>query len=141
MCVGEQNSCHALAILDSDTGTLEMAAPDCQANRGPTGFQQQGMTAMSKRDEYVAKMKLQLDELNAKMDELEAKAKEAKAEARDKYKEEMGKLRDQSKLAVAKLEELKASGEDKWEAMVAEMEKIRDAFTHSYNYFKSQLKA
>ena len=77
---------------------------------------------MSKRDEYVAKMKLQLDE------------------ARDKYKEEMGKLRDQSKLAVAKLEELKVSGEDKWEAMVAEMEKIRDAFTHSYNYFKSQLK-
>ncbi|MBK8891519.1 MAG: hypothetical protein IPN75_14665 [Dechloromonas sp.] len=96
---------------------------------------------MSKRDEYVAKMKLQLDELNGKMDELEAKAKEAKAEARDKYKEEMGKLRDQSKLAVAKLEELKVSGEDKWEAMVAEMEKIRDAFTHSYNYFKSQLKA
>ena len=95
---------------------------------------------MSKRDEYVAKMNLQLDELNGKMDELEAKAKEAKAEARDKYKEEMGKLRDQSKLAVAKLEELKVSGEDKWEAMVAEMEKTRDAFTHSYNYFKSQLK-
>jgi predicted nucleic acid-binding Zn-ribbon protein len=140
MCVGEQTSCHALATLGSNAGTLENATPDCQANLGPTGFQQQGTTAMSKRDEYVAKMKLQLDELNAKMDELEAKAKEAKAEARDKYNEEMGKLRDQSKLAVAKLEELKASGEDKWEAMVAEMEKIRDAFTHSYNYFKSQLK-
>ncbi|MER2504356.1 MAG: hypothetical protein ABTQ24_00535 [Azonexus sp.] len=68
---------------------------------------------MSKRDEYVAKMKLQLDELNAKMDELEAKAKAAKEEARDKYKEEMGKLRHQSQLAVAKLDELKASGEDK----------------------------
>ncbi len=95
---------------------------------------------MSKRDEYAAKMKLQLDELNAKMDELEAKAKEAKADARDKYKEEMGKLRHQSKLAVAKLDELKVSGEDKWEAMVVEMEKIRDAFTHSFNYFKSQLK-
>jgi len=72
---------------------------------------------MSKRDEYVAKMKLQLDELNAKMDELEAKAKGAKEDARDKYKEEMGKLRHQSKLAVAKLDELKASGEDKWEVM------------------------
>jgi len=95
---------------------------------------------MSKRDEYVAKMKLQLDELNAKMGELEAKAKEAKEDARDKYKEEMGKLRHQSKLAAAKLDELKASGEDKWEAIVAEMEKIRDAFTHSFNYFKSQLK-
>ena len=96
---------------------------------------------MSKRDAYVAKMKLQLDELNAKMAELEAKAKEAKEDARDKYNEELGKLRHQSKLAVAKLDELKASGEDKWEAMVAETEKIRDAFIHSFNYFKSQLKA
>ncbi len=95
---------------------------------------------MSKRDAYVAKMKLQLDELNAKMAELEAKAKEAKEDARDKYNEELGKLRHQSKLAVAKLDELKASGEDKWEAMVAETEKIRDAFVHSFNYFKSQLK-
>lgn len=95
---------------------------------------------MSKRDAYVAKMKLQLDELNAKMAELEAKAKEAKEDARDKYNEELGKLRHQSKLAVAKLDELKASGEDKWEAMVAETEKIRDAFIHSFNYFKSQLK-
>lgn len=94
---------------------------------------------MSKRDAYVAKMKLQLDELNSNIDELEAKAKEAKDDARDKYKEEMSKLRRQSELAVAKLDELKAVGEDKWEAVVAEMEKIRDAFIHSFNYFKSQL--
>lgn len=92
-----------------------------------------------KRDAYVARMKLQLDDLNTKMDELEAKAKEAKEDARDKYKEEMSKLRHQSKLAVTKLDELKAAGEDKWDAMVAEMDKIRDAFTHSFNYFKSQL--
>ncbi len=95
---------------------------------------------MSKRDVYVAKMKLQLDELNARMGELEAKAKEAKEDARDKYNEDLGKLRHKSQLAVAKLDELKASGEDKWEAMVAETEKIRDAFIHSFNYFKSQLK-
>ena len=94
---------------------------------------------MSKRDAYIAKMKLQLDELNLKMDELEAKAQEAKADVRDKYREEMKKLRHQSKLAVAKLDEIKAAGETTWEAMVAEMEKIRDAFTHSFHYFKSQL--
>ena len=94
---------------------------------------------MSKRDAYVEKMKLQIDEVNAKIDELEAKAKEAKEDARNKYQEEMSKLRHQSKLAVAKLDELKAAGEDKWEAMVVEMEKIRDAFVHSFNYFKSQL--
>jgi F0F1-type ATP synthase membrane subunit b/b' len=96
--------------------------------------------AMSKRDEYIGKMKLQLDELDAQMDKLEAKAAQAKDDAREKYKEEIAKLRHQSKLAKGKFEELKASGEDKWDAMVTEMEKIRDAFSHSYNYFKSQLK-
>ena len=94
---------------------------------------------MSKRDAYIDKMKTQLDELNAKMGELEAKAQEAKDDARAKYEEEIGKLRKQSKLAVAKLEEIKAAGEDGWEAMVAEMEKVRDALKHSFNYFKSQL--
>lgn len=94
---------------------------------------------MSKRDEYIEKMKAQLDDLNVKMSELETKAQEAKDDARDKYREEIGKLKQQSKLAIAKLNELKAAGEDRWEAMVAEMEKIRDAFKHSFNYFKSQL--
>ena len=94
---------------------------------------------MSKRDVYIEKMKQQLDELNAKMSKLEAKAQEAKDDAREKYKEEMSKLRQQSKLAVAKLDELKAAGEDTWETLVAEMEKIRDALIHSFNYFKSQL--
>lgn len=94
---------------------------------------------MQKRDAYVAKMKLELDELNAKMSKLEAKAKETKKDARDAYKKEMAKLRRQSELAIAKLDELKAAGKDSWESMVSEMEKIRDAFTHSFHYFKSQL--
>ncbi len=94
---------------------------------------------MSKRDIYIEKMKLQLDELNAKMSRVELKAKEAKEDARDKYREEMDKLRAQSKVAVAKLDEIKAAGEDSWENMVTEMEKVRDAFKHSFHYFKSQL--
>ena len=94
---------------------------------------------MTKRDEYIEKMKLQLDELDAKMDKLEAKATLAKEDVRAKYKEEMTKLREQSKLAKGKLQEVKAAGEDKWEAVVSEMEKVRDAVIHSFNYFKSQL--
>ncbi len=94
---------------------------------------------MSKREIYIEKMKLQLDELDAKMDKLEVQAQVAKDNARDKYKEEMAKLRQQSKLAKGKLAELMAAGEDTWETMVTEMEKIRDAFIHSFSYFKSQL--
>jgi len=94
---------------------------------------------MTAHSAYIAKMKSQLDELNLKMNELDSKTQEAKEDARAAYKAEMAKLRHQSKLAVAKLDELKAAGEDGWDAMVAEMEKMRDAFTHSFHYFKSQV--
>ena len=87
---------------------------------------------MSRRAEYITKMETQLDKLNEKMSSLESGAKEAKEEAMQTYKEEMGKLRAKSKGALAKLDELKASTEDSWEAMVDYMEKMHDAFTHSF---------
>ena len=94
---------------------------------------------MTSKDAYIEKMKTQLDELNGSMDELEAKAQEAKEDARDKYQAEMAKLHKQSKLALEKLDELKAAGDDTWQNMFAETEKVRDAFVHSFHYFKSQL--
>lgn len=94
---------------------------------------------MTQHTVYIEKMKSQLDELNANMDKLQAKADEAKDDARDMYKAEMAKLQEQSKLAVAKLDEMKTAGEGTWDNMVAEMEKVRDAFVHSFHYFKSQI--
>ena len=93
----------------------------------------------TKRDDYSAKMKLQLDELKSKIDAVEAKAHEASESAREAYHAEVSKLRQQSKLAMAQLGEMRAAGEDSWDKMVAEMDKIRDAFVHSFRYFKSQL--
>lgn len=95
---------------------------------------------MSKRDQYVEKMKQQLDEVNGQITKLEAKVKAANAEARVKYEQQMGELRELSKAAQKKMEEIKGSGEDKWEALVAEGDKVQKAFVHSFNYFKSQLK-
>ena len=51
----------------------------------------------------------------------------------------MAKLQKQSDLAKAKLEEMQTASEDAWDTMVAEMEKVRDAFVHSFHYFKSQV--
>ena len=94
---------------------------------------------MSKRDEYVSKMKLELDSLNEKIDKLEASAHEAKEAARAKYHEELAKLRKQSKAAVDKLAQIKTASEDGWQIMVLEMENARDALVHAFHYFKSQL--
>lgn len=94
---------------------------------------------MTTRDAYIAKMKLQLDELNLQMGKLELRAQEAREDVRDKYQAEMAKLHDQSEVAKAKLADMQASTESAWDGMVAEMDKIRDAFAHSFSYFKSQL--
>ena len=94
---------------------------------------------MTKKSAYIEKMKSQLDELNTNMNALQAKAAEAKEDARDLYKAEMAKLHAQSNLAVAKLDEMKAASEEGWDSMVTEMEKVRDAFVHSFHYFKSQV--
>ena len=89
------------------------------------------------KDAYIDMIKAQIDELNASMHKLEAKASEAREDARVKYREEMDKLVHQSKLAGAKLAERRAATGDAWQAMVAELGKLRDAFTHPFNYFKS----
>jgi TolA-binding protein len=94
---------------------------------------------MSNREIYFQQMKHQLDELNEKMKTLEGQAQEVKQDARHMYQEEMRKLRHQSKVAAGKLDDMKAATEETWESMIAEMDKVRDAFTHAFHYFKSQI--
>jgi hypothetical protein len=98
----------------------------------PFAHKQQGYIAMTERTAFIEKMELQLDKLNKKMIDLEATAQEAKEEARQKFKDDMSKLRHQSKVAVAKLDELKAASVDSWKNMVTDMETMYDAFTHSF---------
>ncbi len=94
---------------------------------------------MTKQATYMEKMKAQLDELNANVSALEAKASEARDDAREMYHEELAKLRHQSQIATAKLGDMKTASEESWDSMVAEMEKVRDAFVRSFHYFKSQV--
>ena len=93
---------------------------------------------MTTRDKYVAKMKSEIDDINAQLDKLAAKSKSAKKDMEAKYKQEIADLLAQSSKARAQLGELEAAGEDRWESMIAEMDKISDALKHSYNYFKAQ---
>ncbi len=95
---------------------------------------------MSARDEYIAKMKAELDALSVKMKELEQSAAEATAKAQGAFADEIAKLKVQSAEARTTLEGLRDEGVKNWETMIAEMDKVRDAFVHSVHYFKSQLK-
>jgi predicted nucleic acid-binding Zn-ribbon protein len=94
---------------------------------------------MSERDTYIARMKSQLDDINAGISDLEKMADTAKGDAKKRYEQELDKLRKQSDEFRSKLDKLKNASEDQWEKMKGEVEKVSDDFKHAYNYFKSQL--
>jgi ATP/maltotriose-dependent transcriptional regulator MalT len=95
---------------------------------------------MSKRDEIIQALKAQLDELNGELDELETKAKAGREELGKKYDAQVASLRASAATLRTKIDEVMAAGDEKWEAVVAEAEKVQKALVHSFNYFKSQLK-
>lgn len=95
---------------------------------------------MSKREEFVEAMKRQLDEMNVQIDALEAKVKTEQEKFGEKYDEQMRNLRASSQEVKKKIDEIRVAGDERWEALVAEGEKIQKALVHSFNYFKSQLK-
>ena len=77
---------------------------------------------MSNRDDYVEKMKANLDTWNASIDTLEAKAKVAGADAQTMYNEQIETLKKQSEEAGARLKEMRAAGDDAWEDLRSGME-------------------
>lgn len=94
---------------------------------------------MSKRNEYIANMKQQLDELDAEIARLEAKTQEAKGKAREKYEATLDNIRQEGQLVQDKLEAVKAAGEDEWETISAEVDNVWNAFKRSVEFFKLQL--
>ena len=95
---------------------------------------------MSKRDEFIQALKAQLDELNEELDELEGKAQAGREQLGKAYDAQVASLRASAATLRTKIDEVRAAGDEKWEAVVAEAEKVQKALVHSFNYFKSQLK-
>lgn len=98
---------------------------------------------MQTRNSYIAKMKEELDKLDMQLDALEVSAKNMREDTRELYNLELEKVRNQSVLAKEKMatliSEWKDSTEESWDSLMLETEKIRDAFVHSFRYFKSQI--
>ena len=95
---------------------------------------------MSKRDEYVDKMKKQLDEWNTKLAALETKASQAKDEAKVKYGEEMAVIVKKRNEAKSRLSELQGASEEAWEELKAGMDQawssLKDAFEKARGKFQ-----
>jgi septal ring factor EnvC (AmiA/AmiB activator) len=95
---------------------------------------------MSRRDEFVEAMKRQLDEMNEQIGQLETRLADQKEKFGTVYDEQLQQLKASSQAVRQKIDEIRAAGDERWEALVVEGEKIQKALVHSFNYFKSQLK-
>jgi hypothetical protein len=94
---------------------------------------------MTRRDEYIEKLKRQLDEWNDDIDRLEAKLDELAEPARQRLEPYLAKARAGRDEAVRKLSELRAAGEESWDKIESEAEHVWKTLKQSINYFKSQL--
>ncbi len=95
---------------------------------------------MTTRDEYIAKMKKQLDEWNAEIDSLVERGHEIKEDARAKYQEQLVALRAKRAEGEKKLEEMQAASESTWEQIKVETEHVWDAFKDAFSTFKTHFK-
>lgn len=95
---------------------------------------------MSKKNEYVAKMKKQLDDWNTDIDTLQVKANLAKADLKVKYGEQISELRKKRQEGERKLNDIKAAAEDSWEHLKGETERTLGALKAAVKEFKSRMK-
>jgi hypothetical protein len=77
---------------------------------------------MSKKDEYMAQMQLQLKKWDAEIDALTNKANEFGAEARDKYYDQLKIMRASRETVSQKMHEITAASEAAWQDMQKGME-------------------
>ena len=94
-----------------------------------------------KRDEYVEKVKRQLDEWNAAIDKLEGRAGELRAEARERFQARVAALRANREELLGKLKELQATGENAWEAVKSGLEVARTEFKRAYEEARSETRS
>jgi chromosome segregation ATPase len=93
---------------------------------------------MSTKDEYVAKLKAQLDEWSTDIDELEVKAHLAKAELKDQYAEKISELKAKRVEAEGKLSELQDAAEEAWEELKKGGESIWETLKTTFSEAKSK---
>lgn len=94
---------------------------------------------MSSREEYIEKMKDQLDAWNRDIDTLEGRIATVTGPAREELRTRLEKTRASFEAGKVKLKEMQASGEASWKSLKDEAEHIWDTLRHSINYFRSQL--
>lgn len=92
------------------------------------------------RDEYVEKLKAQLDQWNTELVKWEEKAKTAQAGARAEYEKRLETFRQQRDQAVEKMRQLQASAGDAWVDLMRGADdawkKMQEAYEKARSHFR-----
>ena len=91
------------------------------------------------RDEYLAKLKSQIDQWNAEAAKWEAKAKQAQAGAQAEYARQLEQDRARREAAMGELKRVQSASADAWKDMMqgadAAFKSMRDAFEKARREF------
>ena len=94
---------------------------------------------MMNRDEYVQKLKTQIDAWNAEAGRWQEKMRKAQAGAKAEYERQMENFRRRSDEAVAELRRLQAASTDAWTEMMrgaeTSMKSMQEAFEKARRSF------
>ncbi len=95
---------------------------------------------MNKREQYLAKLKAQLDEWNAELARWEAKARSAQADMRIEYEKQIDAFRRQRDQAMEQMHKVQSATGDAWNDLVRGADdawaKMREAFEKANSHFR-----
>ena len=96
---------------------------------------------MNNRDEYVEKLKAQLDQWNSQLATWEAASREATADAKIELEKQMGIMKSRADDLVFRMELLKGASTDAWQEIARGADEARktmhDAFEKARFHFKN----
>jgi lipid II:glycine glycyltransferase (peptidoglycan interpeptide bridge formation enzyme) len=90
------------------------------------------------RDEYVQKLKTQLDEWNAEAAKWEAKAKAAQHEAKTEYERNLAQFHQRRDEGMHKMKEIQAASSDAWMEMMRGADDAWKRMHEAFNQAKSK---
>ena len=96
----------------------------------------------TKRDEYIAKLKTQLDQWNAEMAKWEGQATQAQANMRAEYEKQLAAIRQHQGHAKEQLRKVQAASGDAWMELTRGADEawaaMRKAFEKAHAQFKKK---
>ena len=95
---------------------------------------------MSKQDDYVKKLKTQLDEWNAELVKWEAKSKAAQTDMKAEYERQLAAFRQRRDQAIEQMRKVQSATGDAWMELARGADdawaKMREAFDRAQSHFR-----